>query len=571
MQETQVAQSGINVAISMLVRSTRNPRTYFDEKEMAELTASVRAQGVLQPLLVRPTAEGKLEIVAGERRWRAAQAAGLSEIPVLIREMTDEQVDAASLTENVERAAMSPAEEAEAAARVLGNCAGNRDEAAKRLGWSRTTLDKRLALMNSSASVRKALNERKISLGHAELLAAVARQHQDGVLGNLLAAPEMPTVAQVKAMLEQIAQNLDTAIFNKDGCVGCPNNSGTQQALFGEAIAGARCTNAVCFNEKTEVALAETEQSLKEDFPTVRIVRQGENFTILKLVAEGSCGVGEAQAKQCRGCANFGAAISAVPGKVGNVYRDQCFDPACNATKVAERLKAEKEASEAAATTANAGVATAQPKAKAAGKTAAGAKSEKADKPVAKTSVADSQRIKDYRATVWRKVFKLEAQKPEVRQVLLVTLALEGKLRTVGAPALCKAFGVLTQSAQGSRVNLLETASAVRGAGEDVQSAIVAALAASCFETLDEIDIKRLLTFMQANLGEHWVLNAEYLDLLTKSEIQVIAEEIGLIAHLGEKFGKMLSGKKDELIKSILAIPDFDFAGKVPRHLMYDR
>ena len=221
----------ISIPLSLIVRG-RNPRQYFDPVEMAELEASIKAQGVLQPILVRPITDGKLEIVAGERRWRAATSVGLADIPAMVREMTDAQVDEAALTENHERAAMSPTEEAEAAARILGNCAGNREEAAKRLGWSPATLKQRLALMNCSDSVRKALNERKISLGHAELLAAVTREKQDDVLGKLLGAPAMPTVPQLKSMLEQIAQNLDVAIFNKDQCVNCPHNSGTQQALF---------------------------------------------------------------------------------------------------------------------------------------------------------------------------------------------------------------------------------------------------------------------------------------------------------------------------------------------------
>ncbi len=559
----------ISIPLSLIVRG-RNPRQYFDPVEMAELEASIKAQGVLQPILVRPITDGKLEIVAGERRWRAATSVGLADIPAMVREMTDAQVDEAALTENHERAAMSPTEEAEAAARILGNCAGNREEAAKRLGWSPATLKQRLALMNCSDCVRKALNERKISLGHAELLAAVTREKQDDVLGKLLGAPAMPTVPQLKSMLEQIAQNLDVAIFNKDQCVNCPHNSGTQQALFSEAIAGAKCTNGTCYQQKTDEALDAVASSLKDEYPTVRIVRPGENFTILKLVSEGSCGVGAEQANQCRACANFGAAISAVPGKIGNVYRDQCFDPACNATKVAERIKAEKDA--AAAQTGGSTKAKDGEK-KPAGKAATAGKQADSKKVSSKSAakVEDSQRIKDYRVKIWRKVFKLEAQKPAVNQVILLALALEGKLGKIGSSALCSAFGKITGGSESSRMNVLETANAVAQAGEEVQQRLIGGLAASCFDGLEESDIKRLLSFMQADLGVHWVLNSEYLDLLTKSEMQVIAGEIGLSAHLGDKFAKLMAGKKDEIIKSLLAVDGFDYNGKVPGHLQYDR
>lgn len=556
----------LSIPLSIIVPG-RNPRVYFDPAEMSKLEASIRAQGVLQPLLLRPINDGKLEIVAGERRWRASTEAGLNEIPAYVKEMTDAEADAAALTENHEREPMSMTEEAEAAARILGHCAGDREEAAKRLGWSRTTLDKRLALMNCFESVRKALNERRITLGHAELLAAVTREKQNDVLEKLLAAPVLPTVASLKSMLEQIAQNLETAIFNKEQCVGCPHNSGTQQALFGESISGAKCTNSTCYQQKVDEAIELLAEPLKEEYPTVRIVRPGENFTTLKLVADGKCGVGDDQANQCRACANFGAAVSAVPGKTGNVYRDQCFDPACNATKVAARLKAMKDA-EAAATESHAGgKANATEAAPATGNNA-NAKTPKEKKA---PKVEDSQRIKDYRLVVWRKVFKLEAQKPEVNKVLLLALAMEGKLSKVGGGALSKAFGVLTNGTEGTRINLQATASDVAKAGEDVIARLIGGIAASCFDGLDELDITRLLAFMEADLGKHWVLNAEYLGLLTKSEIQVIAGEIGLSAHLGEKFPKVMIGKKDEIIKTLLAVDGFEYKGKVPGHLRYDR
>ena len=133
------------------IRQGKNPRTYFDPVEMAEMEASVAEKGVIQPILIRPVGDW-YEIVAGERRWRAAMKARGEdyEIPVLVKKLSDEEADELALIENVSRANMSPAEEAVAAAKILGRCDGNRDEAAKRLGWSRTTLDKRLALMNCS-------------------------------------------------------------------------------------------------------------------------------------------------------------------------------------------------------------------------------------------------------------------------------------------------------------------------------------------------------------------------------------------------------------------------------------
>ena len=133
---------------------------------------------LFRSILVRPRDAGRYEIVAGERRWRAARKVfgDEYEIPALVRDLDDGEADEAALIENIQRADMSPTEEAEAAAKILGRCQGDRDEASRRLGWSRTTLDKRLALMNCSERVRRALSERRIQLGNAELLDAVTRQ-----------------------------------------------------------------------------------------------------------------------------------------------------------------------------------------------------------------------------------------------------------------------------------------------------------------------------------------------------------------------------------------------------------
>ena len=558
MQTQQQTQQGISIPLSLIVQG-RNPRTYFDPKEEAEMLSSIKAQGVLQPILLRPIDDGKFEIVAGERRWRGANAAGYTEIPALVREMTDEEADAAALIENTERVQMSPTEEAESASRTLGRCAGDHAEAARILGWSVQTLDKRLALMNCSESVRKALNERKIMLGHAELLAAVTKDKQDKVLGNLLACPSLPAISVLKTMLEELAQNLDSAIFDKTDCAVCPHNSGTQQALFGEAISGAKCTNGTCYQQKTESALNALADGMKDEYPTIKIVRVGENFTILKLVAEGNCGVGEEQAKQCRGCSKFGAAVSAIPGSVGKIYVNQCFDPGCNATKVAERIKAENKANIQSL-----------PVIEKNGKTKAATSSPAACKSasVPKTAVEISQRIKDYRVTVWRKIFKYEAQKPAFNMVLLLSLALESRLAKVGSSALGKAFVSLTHS-EIHRGSIGETAAAVLAAGPEIQNRLIGGIAASCFDGLEEHDITKLLSFMQADVSEHWVLNAEYLNLLTKSEIQVVADELGIASHLGEKLAKIMCKKKDEIIKELLAVDGFDYKGKVPKHLNF--
>ncbi len=537
----------------------RNPRSYFDPSEMAELEESVKSKGVLQAILLRPRDVGRYEIVAGERRWRAAKKVFGDdyEIPALIRDLDDGEADEAALIENVQRANMSPTEEAEAAAKILGRCQGDRDEAARRLGWSRSTLDKRLALMNCSEKVRKALSERRIQLGHAELLAVVTRERQDAVLERLLSQSVLPTVVQFRGQLEQISRSLGSAIFDKGECAGCQHNSGNQQALFGEAISAGHCTHGACYDAKTEAVLEAKRVSLSDDYPTTRIVRPGENFTLLRLVADGDTGVGEEQAKACRACKNFGAAVSGVPGKLGNVYPDLCFDAACNAKKVALRIKAEKDKHKPETESA-----------KEAGKKS-GAATKQAAKAEAK--VQDSQKVRDYRLEVWRKTLRRELMVDREKNLtVLIALSLSGNARHISDSKLTKALGSLMGQEYASfSLKTDEAARVVSMADEAIRDKMLMGLAASAADGVEEKTLVQLLKYLEIDIARHWKLCEDFLKLLTKSEIEAVCDEIGLKSSMGGAFAKAMSGKKDELIKLLLKVGSFTYEGKVPRSMRY--
>ena len=318
-----------------------NPREYFDPKELADLTDSVREHGINQPILVRPIGDGLYEIIAGERRYRAALAAHGEEydMPVLIRDCTDSEARILANIENTLRADMSATEEARSAAVIVGEVKGDRDEAARLLSWSRSKLDSRLALMNCSDSVRTMLNERKIKLGHAELFASLSKENQDKILPALL--ERSLSVPDLKALIEKAAAKLATAIFDKADCTACQHNSSVQRTMFETSVTDGSCTNSTCYKAKTDAALENTKESLKDEYPVIRIVRAGDNFAQVKLRADGPAGVGEAQAEACRSCANFGAAVSALPERLGAVFKDQCFNTACNQEKVAARIRSE--------------------------------------------------------------------------------------------------------------------------------------------------------------------------------------------------------------------------------------
>lgn len=231
-----------------------NPRRYFDQKEHDELVASLRLQGWLQPMLVQPTEEGGYSVVAGGRRYRAAiEAFGEdAEVPVFVREFSDQDALPAAITENDSRADPSETEQADAAARVLSACEGDRAEAARRLGWSATKLDRRLALAHLTEPVKIALDERRIKVGHAELLAAVPADKQEKALDTILKSGL--DVAKTRAALTVMAQSLAGACFDKGDCTTCEFNSATQRALFETHVDDGHCTNPPCYQLKTEAA-----------------------------------------------------------------------------------------------------------------------------------------------------------------------------------------------------------------------------------------------------------------------------------------------------------------------------
>jgi len=536
-----------------------NPRTYFDAAEMEELTASVREKGVIQPVIVRTLADGGYALVAGGRRFRAAMTAHGEdyEIPVVVKEIDEIEAKQLAIIENIQRADMSPAEEAIAAAEQVGLCKGDRDEVARIFGWSRATLDKRLALMNCSQSVLEALSTRQILLGHAELLAALPKETRDKLLPVII--KEGKPVAEVKKTIEQVSCSLSAAIFDKTDCAGCPHNSSTQGEMFGESIGTGSCTNRACYNEKTEKQLESVASNLRDDYPAVRIVRAGDNHTRIQLAVEGPKGVGEEQAKACHACQNYGAAVSGLPDSIGKVYKGQCFDTVCNMKMVAKRLQAEKAASEPKAA----------PKAAAAGKAAGKPGTAATSTNPSVTVVAESDRIKAYRVALWRKALRREVGgDPALAQRYLVSIALAGQARCVDDSTLSGIWEKLTGEKISSG-DIPGAAKSVEVVDEAKLAHAITGITVSAIQGLDVHFLTRLCHHHSLDLNRHWKLCKEFLELITKSEMMVVADELGIRAALGDDFKKVFGKSKAEVIDALLDVKGFDYAGKVPKVLKF--
>ena len=177
------------------------PRTTFDEPALAELAESIRAQGVVQPIVVTPGEDGRYVIVAGERRWRAAQQAGLTEMPVVVREVADErELLELALVENLQRSDLNPIEEALAFQALAEELGHSQEEIARRVGKARATISNSLRLLNLTAEVQALLRSGKLTAGQARPLLALSRPADQVALAER-AAREGLSARQLEALV----------------------------------------------------------------------------------------------------------------------------------------------------------------------------------------------------------------------------------------------------------------------------------------------------------------------------------------------------------------------------------
>ena len=168
----QDARTLRHMPIELLKPSASNPRKHFADADLEELAKSIRDKGLLQPIVVRPLAEGEYEIVAGERRWRAAQRAGIHDVPVLIRELSDGEALEIALIENIQRTDLNPLEEARAYGLLLERFSYTQQQLADSIGKSRSHIANTLRLLNLPDSVRRQIEEGNLTAGHARALVA---------------------------------------------------------------------------------------------------------------------------------------------------------------------------------------------------------------------------------------------------------------------------------------------------------------------------------------------------------------------------------------------------------------
>lgn len=547
-----------------------NHRQYFDPQAMKELEAGIRAAGgVTQPILVRPhpEREGVFEIMAGERRWRAARTVHGDDydMPVVIRDASDAEARSLGIIENHFRDDTSDVEQAEGAASLLAYNKGDKHETALQLGWNVDTLERRLLLLNCAPTVRSALNERRIKLGHAELLAGLPASRQDKVLGGVI-EHKVP-VEVLKKQLGQFAKRLADAVFDTAQCIACPHNSAQQASLFDESIGDGFCQHPSHYDELTMAALEARAVPLREQYPVVRFVRLEDGFAPLTVGPDGPMGVGATQYTACKGCENFGCSLSAMAGSYGEVHESLCFDAACHAKKVSAHRRTVREA--ARTSTEGSAPADAGPK----------PSPRKAATPASGATAAHHvpARVVTYRIEQWRKwaANALMAQ-PQRNQRVLAALVLAGDMRAVVrdryAEVAAKVTGATTSTKAASGPQPLRKAIEQVDSFDDQQAAtMVRAVAAAAACGIDNDGLETILNYLEVDEARSFVLDGGYLDLLTVSELESLADEVGLRQAMGGAYAKARAGKRSDFIKALLAVPAFAYAGAVPKAMRYPR
>ena len=193
----------LSLPISQVESCSAQPRKYFDEAALAELAASIQEHGIIQPLTVRKLASGYYQIIAGERRWRAARLAGLSEVPVIVIEADDRKAAELAMIENLQREDLNPMEEAAGFQSLIETYHMTQEEAAARVGKSRSAVANALRLLGLTPAVRKLVEEGKLSAGHARALVPLSPSLQESAANAIVTGGL--SVRQTEALVKRLS------------------------------------------------------------------------------------------------------------------------------------------------------------------------------------------------------------------------------------------------------------------------------------------------------------------------------------------------------------------------------
>lgn len=298
--ETAISQTAVknivSVALADIQPSNYNPRKNFDEKSLAELADSIRQQGVLQAIGVRPIAENRFEIVFGERRYKASQIAGLEEIPAVILDISDETAEEMAVTENLQRKDVTPIEEANAYQKLIESGRHDVQSLAVQFGKNESYIRTRLKFVSLIPEIAQLLEQDELTISVATEICRYGEdiQHdiyekhlKEGVLYNSWRGMKASEVA--KNIERSYTTDLKRYFFDKTVCLSCPHNTNNMMLFCEEGSCG-NCANRKCLEEMNASYLAEKAVQLMEQRPFALLCRDfyGCNEKVVEqLVASG--------------------------------------------------------------------------------------------------------------------------------------------------------------------------------------------------------------------------------------------------------------------------------------------
>jgi ParB family transcriptional regulator, chromosome partitioning protein len=212
------SQDLVNLPVERLQRGQYQPRRYFDEQALQELADSIREQGLLQPIVVRPIADDRYEIIAGERRWRACQIAGLDRIPAVVKDIDDEAAIAIALIENLQREDLNPMEEARALHRLKEEFGLTHEQVAKAVGKSRPAVSNALRLLSLSDAVQRMVENLDLEMGHARCLIGMSPDQQLHIAHQIV--ERSLSVRQAEALVRRQQEKVKAAGTSSSGAGG---------------------------------------------------------------------------------------------------------------------------------------------------------------------------------------------------------------------------------------------------------------------------------------------------------------------------------------------------------------
>ena len=209
LEETPNADAQQMLNVTQLQPGKYQPRSYMDDAALQTLADSIKTQGIMQPILVREISNNQYEIIAGERRWRASQLAGLTQVPVLVRDIPDESALAMALIENIQRENLNPLEEAQGIKRLIDEFAMTHEKAAEAVGRSRVAVSNLLRLLSLCAPVQDMLMHNKLDMGHARALIGLDTAQQV-MLANKIVQQDL-SVREVESLVKKLGAQTKTS------------------------------------------------------------------------------------------------------------------------------------------------------------------------------------------------------------------------------------------------------------------------------------------------------------------------------------------------------------------------